>query len=264
MYVAGAGLKGLVEDEIPWIFWMWCLAHRLELAIKDTLKGTSFDQIDEMLLRLYYIYERSPKKCRQLEKIITHLKGYPSIDEGGVKPVRASGSRWIGHKWRAMKHILSKFGAYTNHLATLSEDVITKLADRSKLKGYYKQWVNAKYLLGCAAFCDLLAPCVVLSKVMQYNHLDIIQALTSMLQTVKETERLRSTDLDQWPTYAATLEKCIEKDGEYEYQCQKLNNFLAAKAYYTSHYGEFCSKITEYIKSRLTWSNLQQLRESET
>ena len=200
--VAGAGLKGLVEDEFPWIFWMWCLAHRLELAITDTLKGTSFDQIDEMLLRLYYIYERSPKKCRQLEEIITHLKGCLSIDEGGVKPVRASGSRWIGHKWRAMKRILSKFGAYTNHLPTLSEDVTTKSADRSKLIGYYKQWVNAKYLLGCAAFCDLLAPSVVLSKVMQYDHLDIIQALTSVLQTVKETERLRSTDLDQWPTNA--------------------------------------------------------------
>ena len=78
--IAGAGLKGLVEDELPWIFWMWCLAHRLELAIKDTLKGTSFDQIDEMLLRLDYIYERSPKKCRQLEDIITHLKGRLSID----------------------------------------------------------------------------------------------------------------------------------------------------------------------------------------
>ena len=48
--VAGAGLKGLVEDKLPWVFWMWCLAHRLELAIKDALKGTSFDQIDEMLL----------------------------------------------------------------------------------------------------------------------------------------------------------------------------------------------------------------------
>ena len=165
--IAGAGLKGIVEDELPWIFWMWCLAHTFELAIKDTLKGTSFDQIDEMLLRLYYIYERSPKKCRQLEEIITHLKGCLSIDEGGVKLVRASGSRWIRHKWRAMKRILSKFGGYTNHLATLSEDVTTKLANRSNLKGYYKKWINAKYLLGCATFCDLLAPCVALSKFMQ-------------------------------------------------------------------------------------------------
>ena len=27
--IAGMGLKGLTEKELPWIFWMWCLAHRL-------------------------------------------------------------------------------------------------------------------------------------------------------------------------------------------------------------------------------------------
>ena len=108
---------------------MWCLAHRLELAIKDALKGTVFDHIDEMLLRLYSIYERSPKKCRELKEIVTHLKEYLSTGEGGIKPVRASGSRWIAHKWGAMKCILSKYGAYTNHLTTLSEDVAVRSAD---------------------------------------------------------------------------------------------------------------------------------------
>ena len=47
---------------------------RLELAIKDALKST-FDEIDEMLLRLYYLYEKSPKKCRELEDIVADLKG---------------------------------------------------------------------------------------------------------------------------------------------------------------------------------------------
>lgn len=50
-----------VEKELKWIFWMWCLAHRLELAIKDALKGTFFDSLHEMLLQLYYIYKISPK-----------------------------------------------------------------------------------------------------------------------------------------------------------------------------------------------------------
>ena len=54
-----------------------------------------------------------------------------------MKPVRASGSRWIGHKCNAIKRVLSKFGAFTNHLAALSEDVSMKSVDRSKFKGYY-------------------------------------------------------------------------------------------------------------------------------
>ena len=26
--IAAAGLKGMVEEKLQWIFWMWCLAHR--------------------------------------------------------------------------------------------------------------------------------------------------------------------------------------------------------------------------------------------
>ena len=125
--------------------WSWCLAHRVELAVKDALKGTAFDLIDDMLLRLYYIYEKSPKKCRELEEIITDLQRYIQFDDAGIKPVRASGSRWISHKLSAMKRVLSKFGAYTSHLIALSEDRTVKSVDQAKLHGYCSKWVNAKY-----------------------------------------------------------------------------------------------------------------------
>ena len=46
--VAAGGLKGLVEKQVPWLYWSWCLAHRLELSVKDALKGTSFDLVDDM------------------------------------------------------------------------------------------------------------------------------------------------------------------------------------------------------------------------
>ena len=73
--IAGNGLNRLVKGELEWRFWMWCLAHRLELAIKDALHGTWFDMLDEMLLCLYYIYYKSPKKYSELENIVTDLKG---------------------------------------------------------------------------------------------------------------------------------------------------------------------------------------------
>ena len=60
-YIANAGLKGIVESKLDWLVWMSCLAHRLELGIKDALKGTYFNGIDDMLICLHYIYERSPK-----------------------------------------------------------------------------------------------------------------------------------------------------------------------------------------------------------
>ena len=152
--IARRGLKGLVEAELDWVFWMWCLAHRLELAVKDALKGTAFDAIDDMLLKLYYLYEKSPKKCRELEEVISDLKNCIAFNDVGNRPVRASGSRWVSHKLSAMRRVLSNYGAYTNHLIALSEDSTVRSADRAKLHGYCRQWTDAKYLL--AVQCSLM------------------------------------------------------------------------------------------------------------
>jgi len=59
--VPANGLMGLVQEKLPWF---WCLAHRTELAISDALTGTScFKMVDDMLLRLYYLYQKSPKSA---------------------------------------------------------------------------------------------------------------------------------------------------------------------------------------------------------
>ena len=61
--IANRGLKMYLQDVAPWIEVFWYLAHRLEFALKDALKDTLFKSVDEMLLQVYYLYEKSPKKC---------------------------------------------------------------------------------------------------------------------------------------------------------------------------------------------------------
>ena len=240
---------------------MWCLAHRLELALKDALKTTYFDSVDGMLLNLYLLYAKSPKKCRQLEEVVADLKECLALVDSGSKPIRASGSRWIGHKWNATKRLLSRYGAYTNHLAAMSDNPSFKPADRAKILGYYRMWTNAKYILGCAVFVDILSPCAILSKVMQYDHLDILTALTSLLRSVKELEKLQSIPLQRWPTYAATVKKCSMEGDYIIYQAQQLKRFDVAQTYFEHHHVEYCTLISNSIKSRLAWSNLQCLRD---
>ena len=215
--IAKGGLKVLVEAKLCWIFWMWRLAHRLELAVKDALKATTFDAIDDMLLKLYYLYENSPKKCRELEEIVSDLKTCITFDDsGGSRPIRACGSRWVGHKLNAMKCVLSKYGAYTNHLIPLSKDQAVRSADWAKLQGYCHQWIDAKYVLCCAVFIYILTPTTIFSKPMQSDELDILAALTSLLQTIKEIDKLKSLPLAQWPVYSATVKKIKEENGERE------------------------------------------------
>ena len=58
------GVKELIQSDRPWVVTVWCFAHRLELAIKDALKSTYFSDVDDFLWRVYYLYSKSPKKCK--------------------------------------------------------------------------------------------------------------------------------------------------------------------------------------------------------
>ena len=158
-----------------------------------------------------------------------------------------------------MKRILSKYGAYTNHMAAMSEEAKGPLC--TKLHSYYKRWVEGKYLLGCAMFVDLLNPCTVCSKVMQSNEIDILSGLTCLLKTIANTDNLSKLPLEQCPTYSATQKKCSEEGDVKVYKCQELKRFSEAETFYKAHYTDYCSKITQCIKSRLAWSDLQQMRD---
>ena len=50
---------------------------------------------DDMLLKLYYLYEKSPRKCHELSDLIDDLKEVFELPEGGNLPVRAHRSCWI-------------------------------------------------------------------------------------------------------------------------------------------------------------------------
>ena len=99
MNLGARALKGLVKEERPWFVVVWCSAHRLELAIKDSLKDTFFFTIKERMLHLYYIYRKAPIKCRELEDPIAELSECLDTSEfptsGGSRPIHACGTRFI-------------------------------------------------------------------------------------------------------------------------------------------------------------------------
>ena len=178
-----------------------------------------------------------------------------------IKPVRASGSRWVTHKLSAMNRVISKYEVYTSHLATLSEDTTIKSADRAKISGYLKKWTNAKYILGYALFINLLTPCSIFSKSMQSDEIDILGALTSILRMLKEVDKLTSTSLEEWPMFSRISKKINDEDGVKFYQSQELQQFSVVHTYYINHYQDYCKSVTDCIKSRLAWSDLEMMRD---
>ena len=91
------GVILILKGRQPWVIYVWCVAHCLELSLKDGLQGTVFHDVDEVLLRLYYLHENSPKKLRQLQELHDIYRQTLEFEEGGVRPKQACGNYDTSH-----------------------------------------------------------------------------------------------------------------------------------------------------------------------
>ena len=61
-----SGLISLFHEQNECMTFIWCFSHRLELALKDSLKDY-ISPIDESLLHLFNLYKSASKKHRNLK-----------------------------------------------------------------------------------------------------------------------------------------------------------------------------------------------------
>ena len=87
-----SGFIKLFQEDYPWISFIWCFSHRLELALKDALKE-HMEPGNTMLTHLYYLYTKSSKKHRKLKNLYDMLKGEFKMYTSRVRPVKATGTR---------------------------------------------------------------------------------------------------------------------------------------------------------------------------
>ena len=81
------GLGKMVNDSSPWLQLVHCFNHRIKLALKDLFDTSTFGDIDNMLMKLYYLYEKSLKRYRVLKEL---SEAYANSI---LKPSKAHGTR---------------------------------------------------------------------------------------------------------------------------------------------------------------------------
>ncbi len=253
-------LKGLLQVDRPWLATVWCFSHRLELALTDSLKDTLFSSVDDVLLRLYYIYSKAPKKCRILDEVVTELQSCLESSEfpssGGTRPLRSCGTRFILHKVNALERVLDRYGAYLCHIISLTEDPTTKSADKQKLKGYCKKWTQSKILLGFALFHDILKPAAILCKVLQSDELCIVGAIESLLRTTAAMEKLKDMQLNEFPSIKKVLQRINQEDTiELTYQGVTITHYPQGMTYLQNNYTFYIDAILRCLHQRLKPQN---------
>ena len=136
-----------------------------------------------MLLRLYSLYSKSPKKLRELTDLVSDLKEVFEFPEGGNAPIRSKGSCWISHKRQVLQRIIEQYGAYTSHLTTLVEDSSISNKDKTRQKGHLSKWQQGKVLIGRAFYVDALKALSILSKDLQAEKLDVVSGLQNIIKS---------------------------------------------------------------------------------
>lgn len=245
------GVIAMLKKEFPWFVFVWCVAHRLELALKDSLNGTYFKEVDECLLRLYYLYEKSPKKMRGLEELYSSYKQCLEFVEGSLKPKRASGTRWILHKVRALKLLVDKFGIYMQHLESLSCDNSVKKTDQTKLKGYLRKWKTGKMFVYSCFFIDLLQSSASLSAAFQDLDVDAVSASQAMTKAKKQLDSLVKNE----PQNLRIVKYYLGKVEDATYQGVKLSGFDDAVNRLKNDSSTYVDLVKGEIESRLEGSD---------
>ena len=183
-----AGVLTRIKADVPWLVQIHCVAHRLELALKDAFKSTYFDEIDDLMTQLYYMFKRSAKKWKKLRATGEILQ------EHVLKPTRSHGTRWIDHRRRFLKTVdinLPSLVTMLEDMASNERDDISSV-DAAKYKGYVMVLKSRKLLLFLAFYQDIVNDLADLSTSLQYEHLPISAVRNIILSTLMSLETKRN------------------------------------------------------------------------
>ena len=95
------GVAAKLRADCPWLIDVWCMPHRLDLAVRKMVKNCPpAAQVIDVLELVYKTYHYSPKSQRELYELGAEL------DVAVLSPSRAKGTRWSPHIQRAMAVML--------------------------------------------------------------------------------------------------------------------------------------------------------------
>ena len=100
----------LLKEKDPLIRMIHCFNHPVEAPLKNLFRTTSFKEVDSMLCKLYYLYQKNPKRLSEFRELFkAYYKTLP-------KPSKVTG---IHHNYRTMELFLTFWPVYVT-LGTVS------------------------------------------------------------------------------------------------------------------------------------------------
>lgn len=114
------GFLALLKKDQPQVVGIHCMAHRLELAFKNSIKEIPmWNKLDSLLLSIYLYYHKSAANRAMLKR------SFDARGEVHLMPTRVGGTRWVSHITLALDHLRRSYGALVTHLTQVLQFNIT-------------------------------------------------------------------------------------------------------------------------------------------
>ena len=175
------GLLTKMKETRPWLVTIHCVAHRVELAIKNSLgKREEYKAIKDFLTVIYKLFKQSGKLKR-------HFREMGTIFDIHINNItKVTGTRFVSHSKRAIHRLLKGWIP----LILCFEDVIAKKKSTAsiegKLKGILKKLKSSSFLLKCMKHKIVVDALSELSILTERGDLQVYE-LASMLEDFKDT-----------------------------------------------------------------------------
>ena len=145
------GALTLMKKDRPWLILIHCMNHRIELAIKDTIKLMhQYEECDQLYKTIFYLFKNSGKLKDETKKACEAL----NITFYPLK--KLNGTRFVTHRRRGFTSLLQIWPgiitAFNNALSSNGSKPETK----AKIRGVLAKLEDYRILCRVAGYLDVL------------------------------------------------------------------------------------------------------------
>ena len=165
------------------------------------------------------------------------------------KPSKATGIRWIDHKYRAMELFLKQFGPYMS-LGTVRTNRFASLV---------KKWKNTNLIINIAIYLDVSAPIKRLSVSLQEERHNPVKAIRRISEFTWNMGKLKCLideslvqDKSNMTHFTLLMPKVEVKEGKHYHQGIKLSKYNKSFSAVEESYRKAIVAVSDSMESRFS------------
>jgi hypothetical protein len=162
------GVAVLLRKDIPNLKAFHCMAHRLELAVKNAVDSVNcISNFRDFIDCVYKMYSMSPKNQRELESVASR------VSVKLLKIRKVFDIRWVFSSYLSMKAVWQDYPALHQHFVECSQDQTRSVKERSKCAGLVKKIESWFFVAEVAMLQDALFVLMQLSLYLQSDSVSV-------------------------------------------------------------------------------------------